>query len=298
MGEDQQKKGKEKATPPRRARSLQSGQTPDGQVHALDIFVGTHGHGLLDQVVCATRRVYSHHNSVLALHVQPSPPEGAAIVIVIEQIVRLDVGDRRHGMMATIMSLFPYEASVLPEPTRCCRLRLLQQRAQRRVAATGKLGDQEHLVVRQHGWIEREAPFVVELRHVRRRRLWQARPLPGGGVHHGFVEQEQAVAVTAQVDVEHALVVGSEEAVEVAADRGARPGPGEEGREAGAGDQEEDAPQRERQEVRAQQTAAVDDGAPGSADAAGQGEVARRQAAENVRQEVFGQVVAHLRWAN
>ena len=37
MGEDQQKKGKEKATPPRRARSLQSGQTPDGQVHALDI---------------------------------------------------------------------------------------------------------------------------------------------------------------------------------------------------------------------------------------------------------------------
>ena len=36
MGEDQQKKGKEKATPPRRARSLQSGQTPDGQVHALD----------------------------------------------------------------------------------------------------------------------------------------------------------------------------------------------------------------------------------------------------------------------
>lgn len=38
MGEDQQKKGKEKATPPRRARSLQSGQTPDGQVHALDIF--------------------------------------------------------------------------------------------------------------------------------------------------------------------------------------------------------------------------------------------------------------------
>ena len=53
-------------------------------------------------------------------------------------------------------------------------------------------------------------------------------------------------------------------------------------------------PQRERQEVRAQQAAAVDDGAPGPADAAGRGEVARRQAAENVRQEVVGQVVAHL----
>ena len=98
----------------------------------------------------------------------------------------------------------------------------------------------------------------------------------------------------AEVDVEHPLLVGSEEAVEVAADRGARPGPGEEGREPGADDQEEDAPQRERQEVRAQQAAAVDDGAPGPADAAGRGEVARRQAAENVRQEVVGQVVAHL----
>ena len=44
------KKGKVKATPPRRARSLQSGQTPDGQVHALDIYFYPDGDDIYDYI--------------------------------------------------------------------------------------------------------------------------------------------------------------------------------------------------------------------------------------------------------
>lgn len=48
---------------------------------------------------------------------------------------------------------------------------------------------------------------------------------------------------------------------------------------------DEDAAQRERQELRAQQRVGVDGSAPGLADAAGRGEAARSQAAEHVREQ-------------
>jgi len=56
---------------------------------------------------------------------------------------------------------------------------------------------------------------------------------------------------------------------------------------------EEDAAHRVRQELREQQPAAVDDGAPRLAHAPGGGEAPRREAAEDFREGVLGQRHAH-----
>jgi len=52
---------------------------------------------------------------------------------------------------------------------------------------------------------------------------------------------------------------------------------------------DEDAGQRAREELRAQQAVGVDDGAPRLADAPGRGQAARRQAAEDAREHVLRQ---------
>ena len=52
---------------------------------------------------------------------------------------------------------------------------------------------------------------------------------------------------------------------------------------------EEDPVKREREEVRPQQAVLVDDGAPGFADAAGRGEAARRETAEDASEDVVRQ---------
>ena len=52
---------------------------------------------------------------------------------------------------------------------------------------------------------------------------------------------------------------------------------------------EEDAAQRERQEIRAQQAVVVDDTSPRLADAAGRGEAAWREATEDAREHVVRQ---------
>ena len=52
---------------------------------------------------------------------------------------------------------------------------------------------------------------------------------------------------------------------------------------------EEDPVEREREEVRPQQAVAVDDGAPAFADAAGRGEAARRETAEDASEDVVRQ---------
>ena len=78
--------------------------------------------------------------------------------------------------------------------------------------------------------------------------------------------------------------------VEVAGDRGARRGAGEELRVIERGVVHEDAAHGAREQVRAQQPARVDEVAPRPADAPGHGQAARREAAQDVRDEVVGQL--------
>jgi len=111
-------------------------------------------------------------------------------------------------------------------------------------------------------------------------------PLSRGGIRHATEEQHKAVAVAADGDVRRVAEVV------VAGDGCRRRTPGRHAarEELGAPEHveiDEDAAQRVRQEVRAQQPAVVDDGAPGLADAAGRGEAAGCQAAEHGRQHVL-----------
>ena len=155
----------------------------------------------------------------------------------------------------------------------------------------------EQLEVGRQGGVEHEV-LVCASMHARRwglgqvlRARGQERPLPRRWIDHAVIEHEEAVAVVADVDDGEAVGVGvaGHRVVEPAGDGGAHGGASEELREPQTVQVEEDAAQRAREEVGAQQAAVVDDAAPRPADAAGRGEAAGREAAEDAREHVVGQ---------
>lgn len=82
--------------------------------------------------------------------------------------------------------------------------------------------------------------------------------------------------------------------VEPSGDRVARRGTGEELRQTFAVEVDEDAADGEREEVRAQQAACVDDAQQGLAGAAACGEAARRDAAEHIGEQFLGQHLCQI----
>ena len=167
-------------------------------------------------------------------------------------------------------------------------------------------GDQKQLEVRRrHGGIEDKVHVLPEILHPRvgrpRALRRQRHPPPRGRVEDvvAVAEEEEAVAVI--FDENEGWVWEAAAAAAAAADEllllllRLRRTPGEELCEAPRQVRhvvDEDASERQRQEVWSQQAAGVDHRAPRRADAAGHGEAARREAAENVGQHVVGK---HLR---
>jgi hypothetical protein len=113
--------------------------------------------------------------------------------------------------------------------------------------------------------------------------------LPCRRIGHPLVEQEQAVAVVEYIQMAFAWDV---QVVELVGDFVLRQGTGEESQSAEVDLlYEEDPVDREREEVRAQQVVGVDGGAPRLADAAGRGNAARVEAAEDASQHVVGKQI-------
>ena len=145
--------------------------------------------------------------------------------------------------------------------------------------------EKKHLVVRRHGGVEGKAHVVVEVLHPgARRQWWEARATSCRRInHHEFPKQEETVAMIHDVhmitDVFRAHVV-----VKL---RGPHRRAREEvGRIRIELLHEEDPVEREGEEVRAQQAAVVDHGAPAFADATGHGEGAGGETAEDASEDV------------
>jgi len=148
-------------------------------------------------------------------------------------------------------------------------------------------------VWRHHGIIHEAFDGVKGVPHLRGWARGQPCPLPRRRVGdvvtvvRGLRAKQEAVAVV------HDLREPRDE-IEVAGDRGARRGAGEElrviERVIEHGVVHEDAAHGAREQVSAQQPARVDEVAPRPADAPGHGQAARREAAQDVRDEVVGQL--------
>lgn len=130
----------------------------------------------------------------------------------------------------------------------------------------------------------------------------QSIPASSGRVHHILVDQQEPIAVILDGISFPAVVafvrepdaaggVGEGQEAELAAERGGAGcgGAGEEGRVLVHVEVDEDAAEREREQIRAQEAAGVDGGAPGPAYAAGPGDPARLESAEDVGEHVVGQ---------
>jgi len=144
-------------------------------------------------------------------------------------------------------------------------------------------------VWRHRGIIHEAFDGVKGVPHLRGWARGQPCPLPRRRVGdvvtvvRGLRAKQEAVAVV------HDLREPRDE-IEVAGDRGARRGAGEELRVIEHGVVHEDAAHGAREQVSAQQPARVDEVAPRPADAPGHGQAARREAAQDVRDEVVGQL--------
>jgi hypothetical protein len=160
--------------------------------------------------------------------------------------------------------------------------------------------DKKHLVVWRHGGIKSEAHVLAEELHGDTRGRWrrQTCPLSRCWVNHQrFVifdlvvvvpKTKKAVAVV--LDLQTALIVRVHVAEVCSGDSAPRERVCEELERGRVEPREDEDPvERMGEEIRPQQAAVVDHGTPAITDAAGRGEAAGRETAEEAGEDVVGQ---------